>query len=126
MLPNNNLYNFGIGVDIEKNKRFFNLSLENDEVFLKKIFDDEELRYCFSKSNPSRHLAVRFTGKEAAIKALSSLNIDDMGYKDIIITNQSNGQPFLNILKHPNLVCQVSFSHNSTDSIAFVVISHDK
>ena len=45
----------GIGCDIEENKRFKNKSPENDEHFLKKIFTQDELNYCFSKKNYSEN-----------------------------------------------------------------------
>ena len=40
-----------IGCDIEENSRFEGKTLENDEKFLKRIFSEAELSYCFSKKN---------------------------------------------------------------------------
>ena len=76
----------GIGVDIEKTDRF--KKKLKDKRFLNKIFTQEELNYCFSNKYPEKHLAARFAGKEAMIKAYCSL------YKDITVYCHK-GQPHL-------------------------------
>ena len=38
-----------IGVDIEDNSRFENKTLKKDEKFLRKIFTQNELDYCYQK-----------------------------------------------------------------------------
>ena len=57
-----------IGVDIESVDRF----KEHDKngSFLKRIFTNKELEYCFSFTDFAQHLAVRYSGKEAVVKAL--------------------------------------------------------
>ena len=60
---------FGAGTDIETIDRFRKFKNRNDS-FLKKVFTSEELKYCFSHQDAAPHLAVRFSGKEAMIKAL--------------------------------------------------------
>ena len=60
-----------IGVDIEDISRFNNKTLENDSVFLEKIFTQNELEYCYKQKNYASSLAARFCAKEAVIKALS-------------------------------------------------------
>ena len=80
----------GIGIDIEDINRFKKYSLKKDLDFLKTIYSENELEYCFSKKSPAKHLAVRFCAKEAFIKALpnfvndikfNEINIVDINYK---------------------------------------------
>ena len=43
-----------------------------NKKFLSKIFTEKEIEYCMKRADPKKHFAVRFAGKEAIIKALSS------------------------------------------------------
>ena len=77
----------GIGVDIENVERFRWLNIKNDSRFLNKIYAKEELKYCFSKKNPAPHLAARFAGKEAVIKAMNGISNKKLSVNDIIKSN---------------------------------------
>ena len=112
----------GIGVDIELNERFSNLDPEKDKDLLSKIFTDKELDYCFSKTQPEQGLTARFCGKEAAIKALASMQISDVKPKDIEILNNHKSVPVITIQKYPDYKMKISLSHTKDMSIAFVVI----
>jgi holo-[acyl-carrier protein] synthase len=92
-----NLMNLGIGTDIEPVTRFAKYSPVDDSEFLRSIFSEKELKYCFSKENPAHHLAARFVGKESTIKALYSMGIEDVFYKDIEILNKPNGAPYIRL-----------------------------
>lgn len=116
-----NFDKLGIGVDIEKISRF-NKNLEKDLKFLNTIYTQKELDYCFSKKNSSQHLAARYCGKEAVVKALYGLYIKDVYYKDIEITNNPDGAPEVKIDKYPNLKIKISLSHNKDTAIAYVII----
>lgn len=113
---------FEIGVDIEKVERFKNITLENDAHFLKTIFTDAELEYSFSDGHYAQHLCARFCAKEAAIKALSSMGLDNISLKDIEISNNKEGVPQLKIKNYKEMKTKVSLSHTSDNAIAFVVI----
>lgn len=113
---------FGIGTDIESISRF--KEVKNNERFLNKIFTKKEIDYCFSKKNPCQHLAARFAGKEAVIKALSNLVNSFSGYKEIEIINNESGGPLVN-LTHKNSTkfnIKLSLSHCEDKAIAFAVI----
>ncbi len=111
-----------IGIDIEKVSRFQNKTLEKDKHFLKSIFTDTELEYSFSNANPAQHLCARFCAKEAAIKALYSLNLPPAPFNEIEIINKHNGIPMLKIKNHENLKTTVSLSHTTDNAVAFVLI----
>lgn len=114
----------GIGVDIENLDRFQGLTIESDSQFLNKIYTKNELKYCFSKKNPAQHLAARFAGKEAVIKAMNGSYNKIFSVKDIVITNMDNGAP---VVKMPNVFdrsasIHISFSHCEDKAVAFAVI----
>lgn len=114
--------NIAIGSDIEDISRFKHKTIDTHEKFLKLIYSDQELDYCFSKNNPAQHLAVRYCGKEAAIKAMYDLGIEDLQYKDIEIINDPNGAPRIYISKYQNFNLRISLSHSRKYAIANVLI----
>jgi holo-[acyl-carrier protein] synthase len=118
--------NFGIGVDIETISRF--KKADAASPFLKKIFMKTELDYCFSCAASAQHLAARFAGKEAIIKAVYCLNRSGLGYKDVEITNDSNGVPSARILRagFDELRIKLSLSHSRREAIAFAVVTEVK
>ena len=117
----------GIGVDIEKTDRF--RKKLKDKRFLNKIFTQEELNYCFSNKYPEKHLAARFAGKEAVIKAYCSLYEDILDFKNIEIINNKKGVPEIklleNIKKGSKLLNRISLSHTDENVVAFVQIEEN-
>jgi holo-[acyl-carrier protein] synthase len=113
---------FGVGIDIESISRFKKAGAGNS--FLNKIFTGAELDYCLSCAAPAQHLAARFAGKEAIVKALSALNRKGAGYKDIEITNDENGVPSARVLKpgFDDIEIKLSLSHGRQEAIAFVIV----
>lgn len=114
----------GIGVDIEDISRFQGLTIEKDTSFLAKLFTEKELDYCFSSGNPAQHLAARYAGKEAIIKASGTLDLGNLSYKEIEIVNDGRGIPHASILKQgfANLKILISLSHSQETAIAFTII----
>ena len=113
-----------IGVDIERIERFKKHDLEKDSNFLKSVFSDKELEYCFSHKNPAKHLAARFCGKEAFVKATSDLDIS-IDFDKIEILNKENGKPYFNLPKNDILnkyEFKISMSHEKTYALASVVM----
>ena len=119
---------FGIGVDIESVDRFAGLERTQDSSFLNKIFTRNELEYCYSKRMPASHLAVRFAGKEAVIKALCSLGRVGSNYVDVEIINNKDGVPEVKIGKPGlhNLRIKLSLSHCVDKAIAFAVVTETR
>ena len=107
-----------IGVDIEDIERFKGKS--ND--FLHRVFTPLELEYCLKFSKPESHLTARFCAKEAVVKALTALDIENMPYNKIEVFHNEKQCPQIRILKQieKNIVFQVSLSHDRTKAIAFV------
>lgn len=112
----------GIGVDIEDIARFEKSSLEKDIDFLKSIFSDRELEFCYSNKLYAKHLAARFCAKEAFYKAISEFNIE-FKFNEIEILNKENGKPYLKLPdKFKNFITSVSLAHDKTKAIATVIV----
>lgn len=116
-----------VGTDIVCIDRFQEFARDIDSQAIKKIFTQNELDYCFSKDVVEPHLAARFAGKEAIIKALYSRDIQDVWYTDIEILNKKNGVPVAELKKgaYKNLRVEISLAHCEDKATAFVVIIGD-
>lgn len=114
---------FGIGTDIIEIKRFENLDFSFENKFLVKIFTKNELKDCFSRSKPARHLAVRFAGKEAIIKAISESKIK-LNLTEIEILNEYDGRPIVDLKskEFENFEIKISLSHSNDNAIAFATV----
>ena len=116
---------FETGIDIEEVKRFEKYSLEDDSAFLKTIFSQKELDYCFSKKNYAQHLAARFCAKEAFYKCVSGMDIS-WKFPQIEILNASSGKPYLNLPgKFGKYNFSLSLSHTKTYACAVVILMTD-
>jgi holo-[acyl-carrier protein] synthase len=112
-----------IGVDITDISRFVKLNPKKGRLFLGRIYTPKEIQYCFSKAKPAQHLAARFAGKEAIVKALKGLGITAY-YKQIEISNDKSGVPKVK-LKDRKLLNKfdilLSLSHCEDRAVAFAV-----
>lgn len=114
--------NISIGIDIENVSRFENKDRINDKKFLKRIFTDAELEYCYKNIKYAQHLCARYCAKEAIVKALADVNITNVFYSDIEILNDAAGKPSAKINKYPALNIKISLSHTSEYAIANALI----
>lgn len=117
----------GIGTDIVEVERMREAADKWGDRFLKRIFSDREIRYCYSKKNPFPHLSARFAAKEAAVKALSGIiNDRRVLVADIEVSNESSGRPVLSIKgAAKELTARISFhvtlSHEKDYAVATVI-----
>jgi holo-[acyl-carrier protein] synthase len=111
----------GIGVDIFEIDRM-QIILEGNQKKMEKIFTSNELSYCLSKLKPSQHLAARFAGKEAVIKAINAILEHKLSLNQIEILNDSKGMPVVKIhdKKFNDLIISISLSH--TEKIATAMV----
>ncbi len=98
------------------------------DKFLKRVFTEEEIKYCESRGKSKfEHYAGRFAVKEAAFKAVSGVLEDkyQIVWKDIECLNDENGRPFVTIFSLNNNKIEgidVSISHCRQYATANVVI----
>ena len=113
------------GIDIVQVSRIKNLIEKQGDVFIKRIFSEEEIRYCLSKARSEESFAARFAAKEAFYKAYAgAAKIFSMNELEII---SREGAPELKIAwKEKNLEepksMSVSLSHEKEYAIAIVLI----
>ena len=111
--------NFSIGIDCEEIRRF--QQMMDKPRLLDRIFSEKELEYCRSKVNPTPHLAVRFAGKEALIKAFSDMDVQ-INMKDIEILNNSRGVPVARVKGVDGYTIKVSLSHSKDMVVASALV----
>lgn len=85
----------GIGIDIIEIERIRQSIDRFGDHFIKKIFTENEIKYCSSKFNKYQHYAARFAAKEAVYKALASSWQPIASWKSMEIVNESSGIPQL-------------------------------
>ena len=119
--------NIRIGTDIIEISRIKKSIEDTDNKFIERVYTNKEIEYCESKkSQKYQHYAVRFAGKEAVFKAISSTlkNKFEIDWKDIEILNDSSGRPYVNILKSKisdKINIDISLSHCKEYAVANVI-----
>ena len=88
---------FGIGTDIVNIKRMEKSLKQYGNKFKNKIFSKNEISYCEKKKNSGAFYAKRFAAKEAFSKALGTGINKDVNLKNIEISNNSDGKPFISL-----------------------------
>ena len=91
---------FGIGVDVVQIPRIRTVLDRWGDRFLNRVYTKREIEYCLRRKNPSTHLAVRFSAKEAVLKALGSGYAEGVRWKDIEVTRHASGRPGIQLHNH--------------------------
>lgn len=120
-----------IGADIEHVSRFQPKRRTPYTPFLQKIFTDGELAYCFSKKDPAQHLAARFAGKEAVVKALKSAGVNGVprfDYKQIEIIRDPTTGPGVRLRMSSWKKGRVfiTLSHTARTALAIAIVMEIK
>lgn len=113
-----------IGVDIIEIGRIRQSIERWGERFLCRVYTDAEL----GLYKKTESLAVRFAGKEAAVKALGT-GMRGIGWRDIEILYEPSGKPLVNLYRQAREQANdlglkglaISLSHSRDYAIAFVV-----
>ncbi|GMR04785.1 MAG: holo-[acyl-carrier-protein] synthase [Thermodesulfobacteriota bacterium] len=96
--------------------------------FLKRVFTDGEIQYCFKRRTPQKHLAGRFAAKEACLKALGTGLSGGVTWTDIEVVNTNTGRPELKLHSTvrknfpPRKKIFLSISYSSEFALALVAI----
>lgn len=130
----------GIGTDMASVERIETVLQKHGDRFTARCFADEERGLVESRANGDPGVrasgyAKRWAAKEACAKALGLGIRDDIYLKDIVVTNDRDGKPSLELrggakkrldaLAAPNTapVIHVSLTDEKRMALAFVVIS---
>ena len=128
---------FGIGTDIVNINRIDHSLKKYGFSFKNKIFSKKEISYCEKKKDSSAFYAKRFAAKEAFSKALGTGIRKGVNLKNIEISNNIHGKPFIllkgsvaNYLKKKvktrKYYIHLSLSDDNPWAQATVIISYNK
>ena len=112
----------GTGIDIVENSRIKKLILNN--LFLNRIFTNEEILISKKMKNKSSYFAKRFAAKEAFVKSLGTGFRNGFDFQDISVINDKLGKPSFFISKKIKNMIKKRFKINSFNF--FLSISDEK
>ena len=118
------------GVDIIEIKRVEKVALSYGDRFLKRIYTDDEIKYCRGRAP---QLASRFAAKEAVMKALGT-GIRGVGWRDVEVTRKRGMAPDIKLhgraQKRASQIglkgLAISLSHSKEFAVASVIGESDK
>lgn len=121
---------FGIGTDIVEMSRMESTWKRFGEHFAKRILMDEEMQLFRRSKQPARFLAMRFAGKEAAVKAMGTGFAHGVWLRDVGITSNEWGRPLIIWSERGQKVCDelgigkghVSLTDDAGLVMAFAVV----
>ena len=87
----------GIGTDIVECLRIGRMIEEHDELFLRRVYTEREIRYCQERKRATEHFAGRWAAKEAILKCLGTGWRRGLCWTDIEIRNDTSGKPRVHI-----------------------------
>jgi holo-[acyl-carrier protein] synthase len=120
----------GTGIDIAEVPRISESIERFGERFLRRVFTEEEIRYCDSKANRVERYAARFAAKEAAMKALGTGWNHGVRWRDVEVFRSPGSRPTIRFhgkaaefaaRLHANHVA-LSLSHTAEQAIASVIL----
>jgi len=120
----------GTGIDIAEVPRVAEAILRFGDRFIRRIYTEEEMRYCESKANRVERYAARFAAKEAAMKALGTGWSRGIRWRDIEVFREPGRRPtirfhgraaeFASHMGVKNVA--LSLSHTVEQAIASVIL----
>ena len=87
---------YGIGTDIVSIKRI--KSSLKKKLFIKRIFNEQEVIKCKKVITQYNCYAKRFAAKEAFSKALGTGISNGINFNEIIVLNKKSGKPYINLI----------------------------
>jgi holo-[acyl-carrier protein] synthase len=120
----------GTGIDITEVPRIAAAIEKHGERFLRRVYTENEIKYCDSKANRMERFAARFAAKEAAMKALGTGWNNGVRWRDVEVCRQPGGRPTLAFHgKAAEIAAQLgaaraalSLSHTTEQAIAQVIL----
>jgi len=83
----------GVGTDIIEVVRIGQMIERHGEVFLNRVYTEDEIRYCQRRKEYTQHYAGRWAAKEAVMKTLGTGWTRGVGWRDIEVCSSKSGQP---------------------------------
>lgn len=87
----------GLGTDIVEVVRIGQMIERHGEMFLNRVYTDDEIRYCQRRREYIQHYAGRWAAKEAVMKTLGTGWSRGVGWRDIEVCSSKSGSPSIAI-----------------------------
>jgi holo-[acyl-carrier protein] synthase len=87
----------GLGTDIIEIVRIAQMIERHGEVFLDRVFTEDEIRYCQRRKESYQHFAGRWAAKEAVMKTLGTGFVRGIRWQDIEVVVERSGQPKIRV-----------------------------
>lgn len=87
----------GLGTDIIETVRIGQMIERHGELFLQRVFTEQEIRYCQRRKEAIQHYAGRWAAKESVMKTLGTGFTRGVGFHDIEVVNRRSGQPAITL-----------------------------
>jgi holo-[acyl-carrier protein] synthase len=97
---------FGVGTDLVELVRIQQTYARFGERFVERLLMPEERERFAESRQPVRFLAMRFAGKEAAVKAMGTGFRHGMWIRDVGVLNNDWGRPYLIFSARGRAVCE--------------------
>jgi len=105
-----------VGIDVVEIKKFKEKIYESNISFYKKIFNQNEIKYCLKFKEPYKHFAAKFAIKEALKKSIQeSIELLD------IMTDHNDHKPIVDFKENKKYVFKISLSHEKNIAVAIVI-----
>ncbi|MFZ5830736.1 MAG: holo-ACP synthase [Planctomycetota bacterium] len=85
----------GIGTDITECLRIAQMIERHGELFINRVYTDEEIAYCRDRKAATQHFTGRWAAKEAILKALGTGWVRGISWRDMEIRNEPGGRPIV-------------------------------
>ena len=83
----------GIGTDIAEVLRIAQMIERHGDLFINRVYTDEEIHYCQARKMSTQHYAGRWAAKEAVLKAIGTGWRRGISWRDVEIRNLPGGKP---------------------------------
>jgi len=121
---------FGVGTDIVKNNRI--KKLIKNHKFINRIFTNSEIKDSKKIKQKVLFFSKRFAAKEAFVKSLGTGFTNNINFKDINISNNKSGKPFITLSNNLKVILKrklrlkkvkifLSLSDEREYSVAYVI-----
>ena len=87
----------GLGTDIIEVPRIGEMIERHGELFLQRVFTEQEIVYCQERKAAIQHYAGRWAAKEAVMKTLGTGFTKGIGWTEIEVVSQRSGQPIIRL-----------------------------
>lgn len=87
----------GIGTDIVEVVRIGQMIERHGEVFLQRVYTEDEIRYCQRRKEYTQHYAGRWAAKEAVMKTLGTGWSKGISWRDIEVCTSKSGRPSIQL-----------------------------